>query len=399
MLCFVAGSAEKDSGTCMSAFQAVFGKSSNEKDADLSLKALESWGLLASTISERDLSGQSLMNRVMPLFSDLLDHKSVEVRNAAGENIALVYSARAALEAERKETEQGDDADTAAESETVDNEEEEDDGETGEETPSKAKSKSKSKAKSAGKQGSAKAAKQEQKESQKQAKDVQKSANGDSEANGDAHEAGDVEDASADKKAGEKQAKQQQSGKKQAKSDSKSSPAKDKAGSSKQTDSSAGQSNAGAAESKSQTGDFDMDALADKLSNLATDTSHRKSKKDKAQQRSLFRDVLRTVEDGEEPHESLKIDNAKHEFSGWATILQLNAVRRILAEGLQLHFRRNDLLCEIFEVTPSSMDDEQPTDKASKRESQDVYKAKARENFQHIQKQRTKKNAFQHAED
>lgn len=41
---------------------------------------------------------------------------------------------------------------------------------------------------------------------------------------------------------------------------------------------------------------LDVDSLVTLLGNLATDASHRKSKNDKLKQRSVFRDVLKTVE-------------------------------------------------------------------------------------------------------
>jgi hypothetical protein len=41
---------------------------------------------------------------------------------------------------------------------------------------------------------------------------------------------------------------------------------------------------------------FDVDKLAEKFAELATESGKRKSKSDKKQQRTLFRDVLKTFE-------------------------------------------------------------------------------------------------------
>ena len=51
------------------------------------------------------------------------------------------------------------------------------------------------------------------------------------------------------------------------------------------------------------------------------------------------------AQDGFEPTETLRIGNDKHEIYGWGPILQLEALRGVLAEGLQAHFARNPLTC------------------------------------------------------
>ncbi|GAB9473292.1 hypothetical protein Gpo141_00010446 [Globisporangium polare] len=55
--------------------------------------ALESWGLLASSLSDEELIGDEYVDRNLPRFLELLTHVDVEVRSAAGENIAMLYEA------------------------------------------------------------------------------------------------------------------------------------------------------------------------------------------------------------------------------------------------------------------------------------------------------------------
>ncbi|TYZ63742.1 hypothetical protein PybrP1_003711 [[Pythium] brassicae (nom. inval.)] len=55
--------------------------------------ALEAWGLLASSMSDEELAGDDYVDRCLPRFMELLAHVDVEVRAAAGENIALLHEA------------------------------------------------------------------------------------------------------------------------------------------------------------------------------------------------------------------------------------------------------------------------------------------------------------------
>ncbi|GMF48600.1 unnamed protein product [Phytophthora fragariaefolia] len=58
---------------------------------DICKAALDSWGLVASSISDEMLVSDELLERLMPKFLALLEHKDVDVRSAAGENVAFLY--------------------------------------------------------------------------------------------------------------------------------------------------------------------------------------------------------------------------------------------------------------------------------------------------------------------
>jgi hypothetical protein len=57
------------------------------------------------------------------------------------------------------------------------------------------------------------------------------------------------------------------------------------------------------------------------------------------------------------PSETIKIDKTKHEFEGWAPLIQLAVIREILGEGFQQHIRSNELLRDVFDLQGPAEDD------------------------------------------
>ncbi|RUS26002.1 interferon-related developmental regulator-domain-containing protein [Jimgerdemannia flammicorona] len=96
----------------------------------------------------------------------------------------------------------------------------------------------------------------------------------------------------------------------------------------------------------------DIDNLMARLQNLATDSNRRRNKKERASQRSAFRDIVRTVEGGERPTEKFKFRRSAVHFTGWSKIVELAAFRETLKEGLSVHFEENELLQTIFSYSP-----------------------------------------------
>ncbi|CAG8596338.1 6448_t:CDS:2 [Funneliformis caledonium] len=96
----------------------------------------------------------------------------------------------------------------------------------------------------------------------------------------------------------------------------------------------------------------DMDRLTQLLSTLATDSNRHRGKIERKVQRSAFRDILKTVEVGDRVQEKLKFKKQTIYFSTWAKIVELNAFRDVLAEGLHVHFLENELLQELFNFVP-----------------------------------------------
>ncbi|KAI9019403.1 interferon-related developmental regulator-domain-containing protein [Phycomyces nitens] len=91
-----------------------------------------------------------------------------------------------------------------------------------------------------------------------------------------------------------------------------------------------------------------MDGLIHTLHGLSVDSNRRRSKNDRAEQKSVFRDVIKSVEEGTRPEEELKISGRVLTFRGWSKILLLNAFRRAIGQGLQQHIKTNPLLRQIF---------------------------------------------------
>ncbi|CAG2100364.1 unnamed protein product [Medioppia subpectinata] len=102
----------------------------------------------------------------------------------------------------------------------------------------------------------------------------------------------------------------------------------------------------------------EMDALCDKLRSLATDSQKFRAKKDRRQQRSSFRDILKAVEEREPPNITVKFGRERLVIDSWCRKRQYDAFCYVLKSGMNLHLAENDLLREIFELgTPlSSLD-------------------------------------------
>ncbi|KAI7856031.1 interferon-related developmental regulator-domain-containing protein [Circinella umbellata] len=96
-----------------------------------------------------------------------------------------------------------------------------------------------------------------------------------------------------------------------------------------------------------------MDELIHTLRELSVESSRRQSKSSRAEQKSIFRDIIKSVEDGVPPIEELKISGRIISFRGWSKILLLNAFRYIMGQGLHLHLRANDLFRQIFRYRAS----------------------------------------------
>ncbi|KAJ1984868.1 Interferon- developmental regulator 1 [Dimargaris verticillata] len=89
-------------------------------------------------------------------------------------------------------------------------------------------------------------------------------------------------------------------------------------------------------------------ALLTTLQALATDSSRSRGKKERSQQRAVFRDVLHTVHTGESPVVRHRVMDHLLAFDDWAQIHRFFAFRTVLNQGLHTHFEENDLLHDVF---------------------------------------------------
>ena len=96
--------------------------------------------------------------------------------------------------------------------------------------------------------------------------------------------------------------------------------------------------------------------LSEALHELATDSQKFRAKKDRKQQRASFRDVVRTVDEGELPYETLTFGphhQLQHlELDTWSLKLQYQALCNSLTQGINHHFTYNVGIRNIYDLGP-----------------------------------------------
>ncbi|GIY55335.1 interferon-related developmental regulator 2 [Caerostris darwini] len=102
----------------------------------------------------------------------------------------------------------------------------------------------------------------------------------------------------------------------------------------------------------------DQNILCEKLQSLATDSQKFRAKKDRRQQRSSFRDILRTIEDRESLDIRVRLDQETLYIENWCHKRQYDALCQVLGSGMKLHLQQNELLREIFELGEPLIDDQ-----------------------------------------
>ena len=94
-----------------------------------------------------------------------------------------------------------------------------------------------------------------------------------------------------------------------------------------------------------------MDDLKQRISDLAVESSHHMSKQAKKDQRSTFRDYMRTIVDDEFPDKVVNWKGGKLRLNSWKEIIQLNFVRHCLQGGFHTQLITNETLHIIFGAT------------------------------------------------
>ncbi|XP_027680112.2 interferon-related developmental regulator 2 isoform X2 [Chelonia mydas] len=96
----------------------------------------------------------------------------------------------------------------------------------------------------------------------------------------------------------------------------------------------------------------DMDLLCTSLKALATDSNKYRAKTDRRKQRSIFRDVLHFIENGECHEETIKFGLECMYVDSWVRRRTYNAFKEVLGSGVRHHLQNNELLREIFDLGP-----------------------------------------------
>ncbi|XP_008145408.1 interferon-related developmental regulator 1 [Eptesicus fuscus] len=99
----------------------------------------------------------------------------------------------------------------------------------------------------------------------------------------------------------------------------------------------------------------DMESLTEMLRALATDGNKHRAKVDKRKQRSVFRDVLRAVEDREFPTETVKFGPERMYIDCWVRKHTYDTFKEVLGSGMQYHLQSNEFLRHVFELGPPVM--------------------------------------------
>ncbi|XP_074049990.1 interferon-related developmental regulator 1 isoform X2 [Macrotis lagotis] len=99
----------------------------------------------------------------------------------------------------------------------------------------------------------------------------------------------------------------------------------------------------------------DMESLTQKLRALATDGNKHRAKIDKRKQRSVFRDVLRAVEERDFPTETVKFGPERMYIDCWVKKQTYDTFKEILGTGMQYHLQSNEFLRNVFELGPPVM--------------------------------------------
>ncbi|EDO49696.1 predicted protein, partial [Nematostella vectensis] len=137
----------------------------------------------------------------------------------------------------------------------------------------------------------------------------------------------------------------------------------------------------------------DRKRICELLRELATDSDRHKAKKDLKQQRASFRDVLKAVEDGAVPEDSIRFGTEVMELDSWARRRQYGALKDTLTTGTVTHLKANELVRQIFELGPPISLEESKQKKCSKYERQLWNNAASKARTLTRGKHRDKRNA------
>jgi len=137
----------------------------------------------------------------------------------------------------------------------------------------------------------------------------------------------------------------------------------------------------------------ELDSLISKLKQLATDCSKSRSKKDRKEQRSSFREILRGVEEGDPPNEKVKFGPEVLYLDCWYKKIQYEWFCKVLASGMNLHLGCNYMLREIFELGAPILIDASTSHKPSKSERNAANQLAFKVRTQSRNKNRDKRSA------
>eukprot|EP00252_Welwitschia_mirabilis_P005038 TRINITY_DN1544_c0_g1_i1.p1 TRINITY_DN1544_c0_g1~~TRINITY_DN1544_c0_g1_i1.p1 ORF type:complete len:423 (-),score=97.49 TRINITY_DN1544_c0_g1_i1:242-1510(-) len=156
-------------------------------------------------------------------------------------------------------------------------------------------------------------------------------------------------------------------------------------------------------EHPNQTGSFSLrnmeKKILEQMKELSVEASGKgSSKKDLNVQKSSFRDFLASIEEGESPTTTVKLQNGfVLSLSSWTQTTQLNFLRHFLGGGFQKHMQTNSLLHEVFEFNPVQ-EKQNALSATQKRLLKSPNSAISKARTQHLNKQRAVKKEYHNVE-
>uniref|UniRef100_A0A8C8CPB3 Interferon-related developmental regulator 1 n=1 Tax=Oncorhynchus tshawytscha TaxID=74940 RepID=A0A8C8CPB3_ONCTS len=96
----------------------------------------------------------------------------------------------------------------------------------------------------------------------------------------------------------------------------------------------------------------DWEPLCDKLNSLATDCNKHRAKTDKRKQRSVFRDVLKAVEERDFQTETIRFSTERMTIDSWVRKRTYDAFREFVGSGMNYHLQANEFIRGVFELGP-----------------------------------------------
>lgn len=96
-----------------------------------------------------------------------------------------------------------------------------------------------------------------------------------------------------------------------------------------------------------------VESVIDQLKQLATDSQKFRSKKDRKEQKSSFRDFLKTIEENEDYYEKVNINNREVlEIVSWSQKCQYDSLCKVLSSGMNFYLTENELVRDVFQLGP-----------------------------------------------
>lgn len=96
----------------------------------------------------------------------------------------------------------------------------------------------------------------------------------------------------------------------------------------------------------------DFNDLCDKMRELVNDSQKSRGKKDLRQQRSNFREILASIEEGEQLHVVIKFGGERLILENWSRRRQYDAFCELFGAGFNHHLAENEVLRDIFNLGP-----------------------------------------------